>query len=81
LDDEIWVMLSDATGYDRADMKESDDLILDLGMDSLELARLESEVESRLSVTLTSEQVREAGTVGGVMALLRRLMAEKDTVN
>jgi len=66
-------IICDATGYEWGNLKTSDSLMLDLGLDSLDFAKMEVEAEERLEIEVDSKAFAGVNTVGDLVAKLREL--------
>lgn len=65
--------LEETSGYDFEDLKEDDDLIKDLGMDSLDLANLANQLESRLNIAIGASAFQGIHTVSDVISMAKEL--------
>lgn len=63
----------EVTGYDWDDLKPTDELVADLGLDSLDMARLESELEDRLKIRIEPGYFNGVRTIGHLTESLKRL--------
>jgi len=54
-----------------------DDLVADLGFDSLEVLELVAELEQRFGITVPEEQIPASRTIAQVVAQVARLVAER----
>jgi len=63
-------LLEADTGETFADLKESDNLREGLGLDSVDVVSLVSQVERRMHIRLTHEELEKLVTVGDVLDLL-----------
>ena len=56
-----------------------DDLVADLGFDSLEVLELVAELEQRFGITVPEEQIPASRTIAQVVAQVARLVAERSS--
>lgn len=77
MDDEILAVIADAAGYDAADLKPNADLYKDLGMDSLEFAKLEQEAENRFGIEVDARAFHGCRTVESVQRKVQELIDAK----
>lgn len=73
IEETVQSIICEATGYEWDDLKMSDDLLSDLGMDSLEFAELELDAEKRLGCDVEPNAFTEVKTVGQLREKLLEL--------
>lgn len=66
-------VFEEVISYDWEDVKPTDELVADLGMDSLDMARLESELEDRLNIRIEPGYFDGVRTVYQLTESLKRL--------
>jgi acyl carrier protein len=70
-------LLEDETGETYPDLDESADLRKGLNLDSLDMVSLILHVENRLKIEIDTEELNRAVTVGDLLDLLERNLAER----
>jgi long-chain acyl-CoA synthetase len=66
----LWEAVARVSGRPIAELDEAQDLVLDLGLDSLELVELQALVEERCGARLTAQAVATLRTIGDVVDLI-----------
>lgn len=77
LGQEIKVMLSALTGLDVNEIGDTDDLFNDLGIDSLKVIEIATQVERNYKVTLKDSDLSKLRKVKDAVEFLRGLLGEK----
>ncbi|MCR4414779.1 MAG: acyl carrier protein [Thermoguttaceae bacterium] len=70
-------LLEDETGETYSDLDESADLRKGLNLDSLDMVSLILHIENRLKIEINTEELNRAATVGDLLDLLERNLAQK----
>lgn len=76
-DQRIKDLIADATGYEWDEIKPGDDLVSDLGMDSLDLAKLEIEAEDVLHIDIELHAFKDVRTVEQLVSRLEDLVGSR----
>lgn len=63
-----------ATMTDAASIQESDDLIEDLGISSMDILTLISYLEEEFSITITERMIRKVATVGDLIDVVQNVL-------
>ena len=74
---EIKQMLSSMTGLDPEKIKDTDDLIKDLEIDSLKVIEIAAQIEKKYKVTVKDSQLRKIRTVNDAVNLIKNLAGKK----
>jgi acyl carrier protein len=72
-------LLEADTGEKYPDLKESANLREELGLDSVDVVSIVSQVERRYRIRLTHQELERLATVGDVLDLLQAKLAEPPT--
>ena len=75
VDDKIWEFLEALTGLDREDLRDGDDLRMDLELDSLDFASIEA--DGTLGIEIEANDLVGVNTVGQLRGKLKQLMEEQ----
>jgi acyl carrier protein len=70
--DRVLKVLAAESGKGLSDLKPGDHLQMDLGLDSLDMARLQMEIENEFDIDLPDNHFRNVYTVGGLIAFVAR---------
>jgi acyl carrier protein len=68
------------TGNSFADLDDSKNLQTDLGLDSVDIVSIVSQIERRFRIRMTQENLQKLATVGDVLDLLEVKLKEADAV-
>ena len=74
--DTLVELLEADTGEHYADLDDNKNLREDLGLDSVDVVSVVSQIERRFRIRLTHEELQVLVTVGDVLTLLERKLAE-----
>jgi acyl carrier protein len=74
--DTLVELLEADTGETYADLDEGKNLREDLGLDSVDVVSIVSQIERRFRIRLTHEELQVLVTVGDVLNLLEKKLAE-----
>jgi acyl carrier protein len=77
VDARIKNIICESTGYEWGDIKPSDNLISDLGMDSLDIAKMEVEAEDVLGIDVEPNAFNNIHTVAELVARLEEMVGIK----
>ncbi|NQS89563.1 acyl carrier protein [Patescibacteria group bacterium] len=77
LEQEIKEMLSRLTGLDVSEIGDTDDLINDLGIDSLKVIEIATQLERTYKVTVKDSELAKLRKVNEAVEFLRELLARK----
>lgn len=77
LEQEIKEMLSRLTGLDVSEIGDTDDLINDLGIDSLKVIEIATQIERTYKVTVKDSELAKLRKVNEAVEFLRELLARK----
>ena len=66
--------LSNQLGIDPSEIRPENNVIEDLGADSLDLVEMLTEMESEYDIIITDERARELTTVGEIAEFLEELI-------
>jgi len=78
LTQEIKQMLAGLTGLDVAEIGDEDDLINDLGIDSLKVIEIATAIERTYKVVVKDSQLINLRKIKDAVAFLRELLASKN---
>ena len=77
LEQEIKEMLSRLTGLDVSEIGDTDDLINDLGIDSLKVIEIATQLERTYKVTVKDSELAKLRKVNEAVEFLKELLARK----
>lgn len=77
LEQEIKEMLSRLTGLDVSEIGDTDDLINDLGIDSLKVIEIATQIERTYKVTVKDSELAKLRKVNEAVEFLKELLARK----
>jgi len=77
LTQEVKEMLAKLTGLDATDIGDNDDLINDLGIDSLKVIEIATQVERTYKVTVKDSDLMKLRKVNDAVAYLKELLEKK----
>ncbi len=72
----VYPVVARAAGTDERDLKDSDDLIKDLAMDSLSVLEIAVDLESHYDVRIEDEDLDDIQTVGEIITYIERRLGE-----
>lgn len=78
LKQEVKQLLSQMTGLDVEEIGDADDLIKDLGIDSLKVIEIATQVERTYKVVVKDSQLMKLRTVKDAVDFLRELLEKKN---
>lgn len=78
LEQEVKELLSKLTGLEPAEIGDDDDLVKDLGIDSLKIIEIATNIERTYQVTVKDSQLMSLRTVKDAANLLRELLGKKN---
>lgn len=78
LEQEVKELLSKLTGLEPAEIGDDDDLVKDLGIDSLKIIEIATNIERTYQVTVKDSQLMSLRTVKDAANLLRELLEKKN---
>lgn len=78
LTQEVKELLAELTGLDAADIGETDDIIEDLGIDSLKVIEIATRVERAYKVTLKDSDLMKLRKVKDAVEFLRGLLEKRN---
>jgi acyl carrier protein len=76
LENKVKEVLAQKLGRSADTIRLEDDLLADLGLDSLALAELSASVEEMAGISLPGDELIETVTVGDLVRLLERTLEE-----
>ncbi len=74
VDRQVKLILSDVSGYDVADIEDSNTLSVDLELDSMDLLNLGNELEAQLGVEIPDSSVNAGMTVRELVEAIGKLL-------
>lgn len=77
LTQEVKEMLAKLTGLDAAEIGDNDDLINDLGIDSLKVIEIATQVERTYKVTIKDSDLMKLRKVNDAVTFLKELLEKK----
>lgn len=77
LEKEVKQMLAQLTGLDVSEIGDTDDLIKDLGIDSLKVIEIATQLERTYKVTVKDSELAKLRKVNEAVEFLRELLARK----
>lgn len=77
LTQEVKEMLAKLTGLDASEIGDTDDLINDLGIDSLKVIEIATQVERTYKVTIKDSDLMKLRKVNDAVAFLKELLEKK----
>ena len=77
LEQEVKEMLSRLTGLDVSEIGDADDLINDLGIDSLKVIEIATQIERTYKVTVKDSELAKLRKVNEAVEFLKELLARK----
>ena len=77
LEQEVKELLSQLTGLDASEIGDTDDLIEDLGIDSLKVIEIATQLERTYKVTVKDSELAKLRKVNEAVEFLRELLAKK----
>jgi len=78
LNQEVKEMLSKMTGIDAGEIKDTDNLVDDLGIDSLKVIEIATQIERAYKVVVKDSQLMQLTTVNDAVAVLKELLEKKN---
>jgi acyl carrier protein len=78
LEQEVKGILSRLTGLDIKEISDSADVINDLGIDSLKIIEIATEIERTYKVVVKDSELAKLRTVKDAVSFLRELIARKN---
>jgi acyl carrier protein len=78
LEQEVKEMLSKLTGLDPDEIGNEDDLFKDLGIDSLKVIEIATQIERQYQVVVTDSQLMKLRSVKDAANFLRELLEKKN---
>ena len=78
LEQEVKQLLSRLTGLEIEEIGDTDDLISDLGIDSLKIIEIATEIERKYKVAVKDSQMARLRKVRDAVNFLRELLVRKD---
>lgn len=75
VDDKIWKLLEEITGQNREDLSDNEDLRMDLELDSLDFASIET--DETLGIEIGVDDLVGVNTVGQLRTKLRKMVEEQ----
>jgi len=77
IEKEVKEMLAQLTGLDASEIGDTDDLIEDLGIDSLKVIEIATQLERTYKVTVKDSELAKLRKVNEAVEFLRELLAKK----
>jgi acyl carrier protein len=78
LENEVKGLLSRLTGLEIEDIGDTDDLVDDLGVDSLKIIEIATEIERTYKVAVKDSQMAKLRKVRDAVDFIRELLARKN---
>lgn len=73
VEQKIYEVLAGCSGMEAGDIKESDHLVEDLGLDSIEMVELGLDLEDVLNIEIPDASIRSNFTVGELVEAVRQI--------
>jgi len=78
LEQEVKEMISRLTGLEPSDIHKNDDLFNDLGVDSLKIIEIATQIERTYKMVIKDSQLMKLRTIKDTVDLLEKLLEKKN---